>query len=434
MTNDIKKIYGIEDSNLTISSVSEGTYRNKPAKIIKASYKPKTIACPNCGSSPRECDGKYVIVKNGSKEVEILLTHENTGIVSMKLSKQRYRCHNCNKHWTAQINLVKPYHNVSRIIEGKIIELLGERISLKLIAKLCSVSISKVIQVLKSLETYLPSPKNRWLPEVLMVDEFRSHTAIEDSMSFICADGNSGRLVEILESRRLNYLMPHFNGYPDEERFKVKYLVTDMNAAYFQLVKNIFPNAELIIDRFHIVKHLNEAFNSFRVREMKKLKVSGHKVEASKLKKNWRFLLKNRLDINISEYKRWPSFRSNKYPYLTEQMMIDRLLDFSEPLKLAYGYFHDLLDSFRRKEYERFFELLNTLPEELDEEFKGQVQNLMRHQEGITNALIHPHSNGKIEAKNTHIKTLKRVSYGFKSFSNMRIRIFLTEGLIKVSN
>ncbi|MDT2818129.1 transposase, partial [Vagococcus lutrae] len=27
----------------------------------------------------------------------------------------------------------------------------------------------------------------------------------------------------------------------------------------------------------------------------------------------------------------------------------------------------------------------------------------------------------KIEAKNTHIKTLKRVSYGFKSFENMNI-------------
>ncbi|MDT2966214.1 transposase, partial [Enterococcus casseliflavus] len=25
--------------------------------------------------------------------------------------------------------------------------------------------------------------------------------------------------------------------------------------------------------------------------------------------------------------------------------------------------------------------------------------------------------------KNTHIKTMKRVSYGFKSFENMRIRI-----------
>ena len=39
--------------------------------------------------------------------------------------------------------------------------------------------------------------------------------------------------------------------------------------------------------------------------------------------------------------------------------------------------------------------------------------------------MIYPYSNGKIEAKNTKIKTMKRVSYGFKSFENMRIRIFL---------
>lgn len=34
-------------------------------------------------------------------------------------------------------------------------------------------------------------------------------------------------------------------------------------------------------------------------------------------------------------------------------------------------------------------------------------------------------STGKIEAKNPHIKTMKRVSYEFKSFENMRIWIFL---------
>uniref|UniRef100_UPI0034E936AD transposase n=1 Tax=Enterococcus faecium TaxID=1352 RepID=UPI0034E936AD len=44
--------------------------------------------------------------------------------------------------------------------------------------------------------------------------------------------------------------------------------------------------------------------------------------------------------------------------------------------------------------------------------------NLLTYEEGITNAMIYPYSNGKIEAKNTHIKTMKRVSYGFKSFGS----------------
>ena len=37
-----------------------------------------------------------------------------------------------------------------------------------------------------------------------------------------------------------------------------------------------------------------------------------------------------------------------------------------------------------------------------------------------------------IEAKNTPIKTVKRVSYGFKSFEDMKIWIFLMNGLIKM--
>ena len=67
-----------------------------------------------------------------------------------------------------------------------------------------------------------------------------------------------------------------------------------------------------------------------------------------------------------------------------------------------------------------------------DLEFRDKIENLLSYEEGIRNALKYNFSNGKIEAKNTHIKTLKRVSYGFNSFTNMRIRIFLINGLIKI--
>jgi hypothetical protein len=70
----------------------------------------------------------------------------------------------------------------------------------------------------------------------------------------------------------------------------------------------------------------------------------------------------------------------------------------------------------------------------LDPKFRHTIQNLENHEEGIRNALIYSYSNGKIEAKNTHIKTLKRVSYGFKSYENMRTRIFLMNGLINIKS
>ncbi|MGY3704447.1 hypothetical protein BW731_10285 [Vagococcus martis] len=69
-----------------------------------------------------------------------------------------------------------------------------------------------------------------------MVYEFRSHASYEDKMSFICADGKTGELVDILLSRKLDKIIPYFNRSPLEEREKVNFLVTDMNAAYFQLI------------------------------------------------------------------------------------------------------------------------------------------------------------------------------------------------------
>ncbi len=113
-------------------------------------------------------------------------------------------------------------------------------------------------------------------------------------------------------------------------------------------------------------------------------------------------------------------------------MVLDRLLGASTALKAVYNIFHDLADTFRDKEHESFFTLLYQLPETLDEEFRLKLQNLLNYEEGVRHSLIYPYSNEKIEAKNTHIKTLKRVSYGFKSFENMRIRIFLTNQVIHV--
>ena len=76
--------------------------------------------------------------------------------------------------------------------------------------------------------------------------------------------------------------------------------------------------------------------------------------------------------------------------------------------------------------------LLEHLLESLGKEFRKKLQNLLKNKEGIRNEMFYPYSNGKIEAKNTHIKALKRASYGVKSFENMRIQIYMINQLIKV--
>lgn len=430
MNNSIKKMLRLIDKDLIISNVSYETFQNQNTLVVDAVLSPEPCACKNCGSTVIDGNGKVIVVKNGKKKTTIRFEQYNHMPLIMRLKKQRYTCRNCRTHWTAQSYVVKPRNSIANHVRCKIASLLTEKVSLSFIAKSCQVSLSTVSRILKEFHSYLPKPSKNVLPKVLMVDEFRSHTSMEDKMSFICADGETGKLVDILPTRKLPRLTNYFLNCPNPE--EVQFLVTDMNAAYFQLAKHVLPNAKVVIDRFHIMKHMNQAFNELRIREMNKLRKAGRKREADKLKTNWRFLLKNRENINHYEYKTWKSFRTPKFPFLTEAMMIDRLLEFSTPLKEAYLLFHELTEAFRNKDHSLFFSLLTELPETLDDGFREKLQNLLNYKEGITNAMIYPYSNGKIEAKNTHIKTMKRISYGFKSFENMKTRIFLTNQLIEI--
>lgn len=109
-------------------------------------------------------------------------------------------------------------------------------------------------------------------------------------------------------------------------------------------------------------------------------------------------------------------------------MVIDQLLAYSDTLSETYNCFHNLLDYFGNKKQVDFFNYLKIYLKPLI----VNLGKLFTYEEGITTVLIYPYSNGKLEAKSTHIKTLKRVSYNFKSFRNIRIRFFIINGLIQI--
>ena len=87
------------------------------------------------------------------------------------------------------------------------------------------------------------------LPENLCFDEFRS---VNSTMSFICCDAEGSHdIVAILENRLTKTIREHFT---NRERAAVKSVVVDLDAQYIKFIKALFPNAQIIIDRFHIVQ------------------------------------------------------------------------------------------------------------------------------------------------------------------------------------
>ncbi|MCH5463560.1 transposase, partial [Secundilactobacillus sp. HBUAS58055] len=75
---------------------------------------------------------------------------------------------------------------------------------------------------------------------------------------------------------------------------------------YPKLVGTVFPNAIVLIDRFHIINALNRAFTKTRIRIMKGMSASSHEYRA--LKRYWKLLLQPAEDVDYTNYHKWTSF------------------------------------------------------------------------------------------------------------------------------
>lgn len=104
------------------------------------------------------------------------------------------------------------------------------------------------------------------LPENIGFDEFKSVKNSAGSMNFIFIDNDSKDTIDIVEDRRIHTLREYFSKYPIEVREKVKTITIDIYTPYIVLIEEMFPNAKIILDRFHIVQNLLRALNKLRNR------------------------------------------------------------------------------------------------------------------------------------------------------------------------
>lgn len=422
ISHSIKELFTIKDKNIEINSFQETIYKNKKAIVIEGNLVRTFRHCPFCKESAKQ------IVKNGKKISMVLLNRSGNKQTYLRLRKQRYHCRACGKYFTAHTYLVAPSCFISKQVHYTILEELTERQALKTIAKRCDLSVTTVQRTLSALSATMRQ-KLDYLPQCLLFDEFRSLSTSYGKFSFSCMDGETGKLFDILPSRRKKDLVAYFMRFTRKARMGVRYIVTDMNAPYFSLVKECFPNAQIIIDRFHIVQHLNKFFDRIRKRVMKQLdqKDASQAKYYRQLKSLHKLLLKSEDELDYTTFKKWQNFQ---WRYLTESEVVDRLLSISFELKTAYQYYQKLLSAYHEKQPATFFQLLREMPKEVPSELHYIKKAFFRYEKGIQLAFSKKYSNAKLENLHTHIKTLKRIAYGFRSFTNMRLRIFLINGLI----
>ena len=96
--------------------------------------------------------------------------------------------------------------------------------------------------------------------------------------------------------------------------------MVDLYQPYRSLIRDLFPNAAIVADRYHVVVQVYQVLNHVRTQTMKALP-SKDKV-ARALKRYWRLLVKNASKLNWHDFKRRTGFGGAQ---LNEREVIDRL-------------------------------------------------------------------------------------------------------------
>ncbi|WP_408602686.1 ISL3 family transposase [Streptococcus pneumoniae] len=409
----ITKLLDIKDPNIQILDIiNKDTHKEIIAKL---DY--DAPSCPECGNQLKKYD-----FQKPSKIPYLETTGMPTRIL---LRKRRFKCYHCSKMMVAETSIVKKNHQIPRIINQKIAQKLIEKISMTDIAHQLAISTSTVIRKLN--DSHFEHDFSR-LPEIMSwdVETVRGVTVSIGrlEMSFIAQDFNNLNIITVLEGRTQAVIRDHFLKYDRAVRCRVKIITMDMFSPYYDLARQLFPCAKIVLDRFHIVQHLSRAMSRVRVQIMNQFHRKSHEYKA--IKRYWKLIQQDSRKLSDKRFYR-PTFRM----HLTNKEILDKILSYSEDLKHHYQLYQLLLFHFQNKEPEKFFGLIEDNLKQVHPIFQTVFKTFLKDKEKIVNALQLHYSNAKLEATNNLIKLIKRNAFGFRNFENFKKRIFIALNIKK---
>lgn len=207
------------------------------------------------------------------------------------------------------------------------------------------------------------------------------------------------------EKRREETLDQFFSELGKEKSKKITVAVMDMWDPYIKSIKKN-TNAEIVFDKFHISKKINEAVDNIRKREFAK----ADKEERIEMKHK-RFLILSR-NKNLDKDKRED---------------LNQLLALNKTLYESYILKEQALSIFQRKQRNVALRRLKNWKENVHEskieEFQKLLKTLEHYWYGIENYFTHHVTNGASEGYNNKINIIKRRAYGFKDIEYFKLKI-----------
>ncbi len=190
----------------------------------------------------------------------------------------------------------------------------------------------------------------------------------------------------------------------------IKLAVMDMRGGYEGSVLAVFPEAKIIIDKFHVVSVVMDALDATRIR----IQRERSQTQRRRIFKLRKLLRKAREDLDEEG-----------------ESELKTILAAEPDLATAYQLKEDFRDWYRLTIPEEAIQTLHDWYQQVEDsqlsEWQEAVQTVRNWETQIINYFYWPLTNGFTEGKNNVVGAVKRRAYGFRNFSNLRHR-FLLEG------
>ena len=452
--NSITDLLDLEDSEIIVDDIQI----QDQTKTIVLSTVPIAHFCPSCGFKMHSRGIKVRTINHP-------ILQDGYSLV-LVLKQRRWRCTNpdCRYDLSESIKFVNKNRRTTNSTDLLIIDAYRNLLE-------TSTSIANRFHVS---DTYAHEVFDRFvkldrlpLTDVISVDEVFLDMDDNCKYALVIQDFHTGDPIDLLRSRRVSVTEPYFAAIPPEERYGVKYLISDMYNQYIAYVDKYFPNAVAVVDSFHVIQwiirmidnYIRQLLKKYRQRDRERQEqlsaeygrpVSLPMSDEVYLLQKYRWLiLSNQSNIHYhSDVRMDPHFRvlMNTYDYEDALFRLDpKLKDYRDEKELyvcfnsrnagrpieARAELSELIIHYSESKHEIFRDFASLL-----EKYQDPIINSFIMVEKIGNGKIYDSrlSNGPIESINRKVKDLKRLGHGFRNFEHFRNRFLYATRAVPVLN
>lgn len=390
-SNFLCQVYGVSGYRLC------GQCHKDSETILKIERKHKRICCLKCGNMGVSFDG--------SSTRDILGVPSGLRKTVLRVRMRRYKCRRCGHVFQDRVPFAKGNRHYSRRFAQYVVELL-KACTVKSVASLLRVSWDTVKRIHKEhlRRRYSPPPLKG--VRNIGIDEFSVRRGVE--FRTIVVDLDTGRIVHVGKGRGGDALLPFWRRVK-RLGVQIRYVATDLSAAFIASVLENAPGAKLVFDHFHVVKLMNEALDDIR----RTLYRHERSVMRRRVLLGTRYLLlRNAEDILDTKYR----------------TRLDNALALNEPLSKAYYMKEALRGIWMQPTKDAAGKELYAWVEQARKSkvprLERMAATLMARRTGILAWYDCRFSTAKVEGINNKIKVLKRSAYGFRDDKYFKLRLF----------